>query len=809
MKLQFPILLALALGFLPTLAHTQTGYQTPPASVAALVDAPAPPQTLLSPDGSWLVLSAQPGVPTISDLAQPELRLAGYRINPANRNTSRSGYGTGLTVVSTATGVARPVTGLPATPRIQNLAFSPNGSSLAFTHDTGSRLELWVLNLSNARAARLGSVAVNNTLPGLPYSWFPNSQSLLVRAVPSNNRREPVRNPVPDGPVIQQTSGDAAPVRTYQDLLTDAFSEDQFEFYTTSRLTRVDLNGRARPIGEAGIFSSVSISPDGRHILTTRMLRPFAYTVPAGLFPSRTDVWDANGTPVYHVAENPLLDRIPIAFNSTYEGRRSIQWRRDAPSTLFWVEAADGGDPRRSAEIRDRAFLLPAPFTSEPVNLAELSTRFAGVVWGDGNTALMNETWRATRRTRTWRLRPDMPGHAPDLLFDRNYEDRYSDPGTPVLKEGRLSIVNGNHILLTGQGASPDGDRPFLDRYNVDSKASERLWRSEAPFYESVIGVVDDQARLLITRRESVDSPPNVYRRDRQTGDLTALTHIPHPTPQYRGVQTEFITYPRADGVQLSGQLLLPETYRSEDGPLPVVVWAYPREFASADAAGQITDSPYRFSSISFWGPQFFVTQGYAVLNNAAMPIVATDSGAEPNDTFIEQLVSNAQAAIDELVRRGVSDGRRLAVGGHSYGAFMTANLLAHSDLFQAGIARSGAYNRSLTPFGFQAEPRDLWQATDTYIRMSPFFHADKINEPILFIHGEADNNSGTFPIQSERMFQAVKGKGGTARLVMLPHESHGYRARESLNHMLWEQLNWLDTFIKRADATPAGAQSR
>jgi dipeptidyl aminopeptidase/acylaminoacyl peptidase len=794
MKLLQCLLFLLLLASLPL--HAQTGYKTPPADVAALVDAPAAPQTVLSPDGAWLLVAAQPGVPRIADLAAPELRLAGYRINPANHNTSRSGYVTGLSLVETSTAAIRPVSGLPPQPRIQNLSFSPDGRLIAFTHDSGSRLDLWVLTIRNGRAAKLGSLAVNNTLPGLPYTWFPDSRSLLVRAVRANAGAAPVRNPVPDGPVIQASSGDAAPVRTYQDLLNDAHDEALFRYYTTSRLMRVDLNGRATAIGEPGIYSQVSVSPDGRHILTTRILEPFAYTVPASLFPSRTEVWDATGNRVFLVTENPLLDRIPIAFNSTYEGRRSIQWRRDAPSTLFWVEAADGGDPRRSADIRDRAYLLASPFTREPILVAELATRFAGIAWGDAQTALISETWRATRRVKTWRLSPDQ--HAqPRLLIDRNYEDRYNDPGSPIVRDGHLRITDGRYLHMTGAGGSPEGDRPFLDRYDLETGETVRLWRSEAPWYESVVGIADEGVTAVITRRETVDVPANLFRRNLVDGTLTALTDIPHPTPQYKGVRTEFITFQRVDGVGLSGQLLLPDGYTPDQGTLPVVVWAYPREFGSADAAGQVTDSPFRFNAISYWGPQFFVTQGYAVLNNAAMPIVAAEPGAEPNDTFVEQLVANAQAAIDELVRRGVSDGKRLAVGGHSYGAFMTANLLAHSDLFRAGIARSGAYNRSLTPFGFQAEPRDLWAAPETYIRMSPFFHADRINEPILLIHGEADNNSGTFPIQSERMYQALKGKGATARLVMLPHESHGYRARESLHHMLWEQLTWLDTYVK------------
>jgi dipeptidyl aminopeptidase/acylaminoacyl peptidase len=434
-----------------------------------------------------------------------------------------------------------------------------------------------------------------------------------------------------------------------------------------------------------------------------------------------------------------------------------------------------------------------------------LQTRFAGIAWSDRDFAMVNEIWRANRTTRTWMVRPGSADPA-RLLIERNYEDNYGNPGSPetrTLANGRQVVrtsADGSEIFMTGTGASPEGNRPFLRAMNIQTGETREIWRSQAPWFEQIVTLVSDDGSQFITRRESNDIPPNFaeWTISSTESQVRNLTNFPHPTPHLSNVQTEFVTFTRADGIPLSGQLLLPPGYdAARDGALPLMLWAYPREFASADAAGQVSDSPYRFNAISYWGPHFLVTQGYAVLNNAAMPIVATSPDIEPNDNFLEQLVMNAEAAINYLSDRGVADRNRVAVGGHSDGAFMTANLLAHTNLFKAGIARSGAYNRSLTPFGFQAEPRSIWEAQDTYITMSPFFHAEKIKTPILFIHGEADNNSGTFPIQSERMFQAVRGNGGISRLVMLPHESHGYRAREALMHMLWETIEWLDTYVK------------
>ncbi|TVQ68651.1 MAG: S9 family peptidase, partial [Balneolaceae bacterium] len=531
-----------------------------------------------------------------------------------------------------------------------------------------------------------------------------------------------------------------------------------------------------------------------------------------------------------------------IGFGAVPTGPRSVSWRNDAPATLVWVEAQDGGDPRSDADVRDKVFLLDAPFTGTPVPLAELGLRFGQALWSDDGLALISERWWATRQDRIWRVAPGDPESEPVLVSEHSFEDRYNLPGSPVMtaNEAGLSVLlraGGDDVIyLTGPGASPEGDRPFLDRFDLQANETERLWQSEAPYFERVVDLLDAGADRIVTRREAPQDPPNFFVRDlsgrgpeydgnghgapeydqnghdgpgNQNGidshhadqdhdeSLIQLTHFEHPNPDLRYVSREMITYEREDGIPLSGDLYLPPGYDPErDGRLPLIVWAYPREFRSADAAGQISGSPYSFTNISYWRPQWLVTQGYAVLDNATMPVIG-EGDAEPNDTFIEQLVMNGQAAVDAVAAIGIADPDRAAIGGHSYGAFMTANILAHSDIFRAGIARSGAYNRSLTPFGFQREERTIWDDTDLYITMSPFFSADRIQTPILIIHGTDDNNSGTYPMQSERLYAALQGLGGTARLVMLPYEGHGYRARESVMHMLWETLEWLDTYVK------------
>lgn len=785
----------------------ESGYQMPPAEVAAIVDAPATPAVSLSPTREYMMLMHRASLPGIIELAQPELRLAGIRINPRTNGPSRSASFTNFELVDMSTGETTAVTGLPENPALGSLSWSPDGSRFAFTHTTLSDIELWVGSVAEQSVQRIPGVQVNDTYFGSSLGWHPSSERLYVRAVPADRGVAPQPEIAPRGPVIQENIGRASPARTYQDMLANEHDEALFEYYFTSQIFEVDVQGLdLRPIGESGIIRSMAPAPGGEFLMVAFTDRPFSYTVPASRFPLRTEIWDTDGNRVETVAEIPLQDEIPIGFNATSVGPRSITWRNDAPATVVWVEAQDEGNPRIAADTRDIVFMQEVPFSGAPDVMARLEYRFSGFMWGHGNLALVRERWFDNRNERMWRVAPDNLRGSQLLVWDRNYEDIFADPGSPQMRmnEAGYSVLNtddsGFGLFLTGLGASEEGNRPFLDRFDVTNGETERLWQSESPFYEVAVTMLDNSGNLIVTQRESQTVPPNYFLRNLQAGSETALTRFEHPNPDLRDVRRELITYERADGVPLSGTLLLPPGYNPEtDGRLPLMVWAYPREFRSADAAGQRSDSPYRFVNIGYWGPQWLITQGYAVLDAATMPIVG-EGDKEPNDTFIEQLVMNSEAAINAVADMGIADPNRAAIGGHSYGAFMVAHVLGNSDLFRAGIARSGAYNRSLTPFGFQREQRTIWDDTDLYITMSPFFNAHNIRHPILLIHGDADNNSGTFPMQSERLFQAIQGLGGTARLVMLPHESHGYRARESVMHMLWETLRWLDMFVKNAE---------
>ncbi len=790
-----------------------SGYQLPVPELQAIVDAPRAPQFRLGPLRKVALLVGQPGLPGIAEVAQPELKLAGLRINPRTRASSHFDFGDSLSLLDVASGKSRAVSGLPARPRIDNVAWSADERWVAFSRWADDGVELWLLDVEKASVKKLIRDKLNASVSA-GFSWLNGSRSLLVKLTPAKQTAMPVASIVPAGPNMQETrGGKLTQTRSYPDMLKTAADADMLDWQLQSQLAIAGINGELKRIGPVATLIGVQASPDGKLILATQMRRPYSTLLPAYRFPQLTEVWDMQGRKLKTIAERPMQERLPSGNDAVQTGPREFGWRSDQPATLYWLEAQAGGDPEVAAPVHDILFQQVAPFDGAPQKLLEMAWRYSGVQWGNDGLALVTESWWKSRDTRTWRIQPGHADSKPDLLFARKSEDQYANPGTPSTSlnaYGRAVLrtaADGKSLFLAGTGASPEGDRPFLDKFDLGSKQATRLWRSQAPYYEQVAALLDDSGNSFVTSRESNQEPANFYVRSLERAEPRALTHFTDPTPQFKGVQKQQIRYKRADGLDLTATLYLPPGYDPKrDGPRPMLMWAYPREYKTTDAAGQVKDSPYKFNRISYWGPHVMLARGYTVLDGPAMPIIG-EGKQEPNDSYLEQLKMDAQAAVDEVVRLGVADRHRIAIGGHSYGAFMTANLLAHTRLFRAGIARSGAYNRTLTPFGFQSEDRNFWEATEVYQAMSPFNFAHQIKDPILLIHGEQDNNSGTFPVQSERMYQALQGLGAVTRLSTLPNESHAYRARESIMHMLWEEDRWLDLHVKNAKAEEPAAK--
>lgn len=778
-------------------------YQRPPREITDILDVPPTPGVSLSPTREFLMLLERSSYPPIEDLAAPMLRLAGSRINPRTNGPHLAPRTTGLVLQSIATGEKRRVD-LPAGVNIGFQGWSPNGQRIAFTITTDNTIELWVAAVSDVNARRIDGIAINGAI-GVPVQWLPDSSGLLVQAIVAGRGAAPEQPRAPLGPTIEESSGRSGPVRTYQDLLQNSHDESLFDYYGLSQLVAIDLTNLSNTtvsntnVGAPALFADVDVSPDGKHILVSRIQHPYSYILPASRFPKEVEVWSMAGEFEFLVASQPLEDRIPIEGVPT--GRRSVGWQPTEPAMLVWMEALDDGDPRVQVPYRDQVFTLSAPFDATPSELAKTEHRCTGLMWGERDgLAFIRDYDRDRRWTRTLQINWQNPAMPPVLIWERSINDRYADPGSPMtrpLPNGRRVMwQNESNIFLYSNGATAKGDRPFLDQFDLSTHETKRIFQCDDESYESVVALMANDASVLITQYESPSHPPNVFLRS-PGSERTALTHFPDPMPQLRSIHKELVTYERADGVPLSFTLYLPPGY-VKGTPLPTILYAYPREFNDASTAGQVSGSTNRFTTFGGISHLFLLTQGYAILDETTMPVVGAPEVA--NDTFIAQIVSSAQAAIDQAVKMGVTDRDRVGVIGHSYGAFMTANLLAHSHLFRTGIARSGAYNRSLTPFGFQNERRTFWEAPEIYMNMSPFAAAHKIKTPILLIHGEADNNPGTFPLQSERLYHAIRGNGGTVRYVTLPHESHGYMARESVEHTLWETVTWFDKYVK---ATP------
>lgn len=784
-------LTAIAFGTLAPALQAEN-YLTPPQVIVDILDAAPLPTVLLSPDRQTIALLERRSMPTIGELSEPIHRLAGARINPkTNGRQQRTGAGVGITLKSVNGGADRKLT-LPAGGNVGGLLFSPDGKHLSFTNTKANGIELWVADVASGQAKLLSGSDRLNAAAGEPCDWLEDKVTVVCTLVPAGRGSAPAEPRVPAGPNVHENYGKSSPAPTFEDMLKTKYDDDLFEYYFTSQIATYDIpTARKTVVGKPAIVESVTPSPGGEFLLVSKIKKPFSHLYGMNGFPKDVEIWNRRGELAKKIADVPTSEGIPI--NGVQIGPRVYRWRPDQPATITWVEALDEGNPKNTVPFRDRVVSLAAPFTSTPTELAKTEWRYGNASFTDKGAALVTEADRVARKTRTWIV----DGGPPRKLWDRRSQDAYSDPGTPVTRRiGGPVIQDGDAIYLAGTGATAQGDRPFLAKLNLKTLQTEQIFRSDDETYETVVAPLDDGGKKILTRFETPSDPPNYYVRDLAAGTKRPLTAFKDPAPQLRGVRKQFVTYKRKDGVSLSGTLFLPPDYKAGQR-LPLVMWAYPREFGDTDTAGQVTGSPYRFTTYTGASHLFLLTQGYAIFDDPKMPIVG--AGETANDQYVQQLAMSAEAAVDKVVEMGVADRDRIGVGGHSYGAFMTANLLAHTDLFRAGVARSGAYNRTLTPFGFQSERRTFWEIPEVYGKMSPFFHANKINEPILLIHGEMDDNSGTFPIQSERLWMALKGFGATVRYVTLPYEAHGYAARESVLHTIAETINWMDKYVKNA----------
>jgi len=803
----------------PTPAVT-SGYNQPPKNILDVLLAPSPPTPDVSPTKDRILLVSLQDYPAMSRVAAPYLRLAGARVEPRNhsKHDTPGGYGItpcarGFELVRIADGAKTPVT-LPDGACPEPPLWSADGKHFAFANIGADAVDLWIGDAATGKVRQVPGAHLNPML-NAALQWMPDQQTLLVKLVPDGIGAPPPEPIVPPGPSIQQTDGKAGQSSTYEnrDTLTNAHDEDLFDYYAAAQLAFVDAGTLAiMPAGKPGNYDDVEPAPDGKHVLVGAIHRPYSYITTYDRFPRDVVVWDVSDrahVATHTIASLPLADRVPI--QGVPVGPREFAWRATDPATLIWAEALDGGDWNTTVPERDKVMLQAAPFSAPATEITRTKQRYAGFLWTERpDTALLYEYDENRHWLRTFVFNADAPQKEPPLLWDRSTDEKYAHPGSPVRRQLANGVIvvrlENNSIYLSGSGASTEGDRPFLDRLDLATQKSERLFRSDKSSYERFLSFTGPDTHTFLTWHQSVTDPPNAFLRtlDKATNapageaafasKRVAVTHIPDPTPVVRQIKKRLVKYKRNDGLDLSFTLYTPPGYK--DGTrVPTILYAYPLDYADASKAGQVSGSQVTFTRLRDY--RMLLLAGYAIIDNAAFPIVGDPKMAY--DTYLDQLVADAKAAVDEAVRLGVADPQRIGVTGHSHGALMTVNLIAHSDLFRAGVATSGSYNKTLTPFGFQSERRSVWEAPDVYRKVSPFFVADKIKTPLLIVHGADDANPGTTPLQASKLYEAIRGNGGTTRLVMLPHEPHWYSAIESNEQLVYEMLTWFDKYVKNA----------
>ena len=804
MKIRNIVFLLLSSLGINLFAQENLNYQKPSAEILALADYQRAPSVSMNSKKEYLIFSYRNTYKTLDDLNQEEMRLGGLRINPITNISSSITYVNNLKMRKINEKEIRDIKGLPLDAKIAYMIFSPDEKYMAFTNTVSTGVELWLIHLESGSAKRICDANLNANL-GSPFTWTADSKFLLCKNLPSNRPSliDPKKD-LPKGPTVSNSDGSKSQNRTFQDLLKNKTDEINFENMLTSELNLISLEGTKTAFKKADMYIGESYSPDGNYLMVTKLEKPFSYIVPLSRFPQKSYVFDLSGKEIKLVNDVPLNEIMPKGFSSVRKGKRNMAWRSDKAAELYFVEALDEGDQAKKVDYRDELFIWTAPFSESAKSIFKTKQRFSGISWGNDNLAIVSDMWYDTRNTITYVMNPSNPNQTAKELYNRNYQDVYSDPGSFETKKNQygrqcLAIEN-NKLYLIGDGFTAKGQFPFIDELDINTYKTKRIYTSDIPNKkEDILSIEDFKKGIAMVQIQSKIDFPNYYFRTYSSKvKPVQLTFFTNPFESIKNVSKELIQYKRKDGVELTGTLYLPANYdKTKKEKLPLLIWAYPTEYKDKNSAGQNTQNPNEFTFPNYGSFVYWVSKGYAVLDDAAFPIIG-EGKTEPNDNFMEQLVWNAEAAIEAVNNMGYINPKKVAVGGHSYGAFMTANLLTHSNLFACGIARSGAYNRTLTPFGFQSEQRNYWDVPDVYNTMSPFMNAHKMKTPMLLVHGDADNNPGTFTLQTERYFQALKGLGAPVRMVLLPKESHGYAAKENILHLLWEQDQFLEKYLKK-----------
>jgi dipeptidyl aminopeptidase/acylaminoacyl peptidase len=832
-------------------------YVTPPPEIARLVTAPRHLNVTLDepgPDRRRVLKPIAGGLPPVVTFGRRWHNLAGLQIDPrANRARTLTTRGlAGLEIVDVLTGRAVAVD-VPRGATLSSPEWSPDGSQVAFLANFDDASYVYVADAASGRSRRVAPVPVLATLV-TSVDWTADGRSIVTVLPPEGRSAEPSAPAIATGPQVRLTTpGAKLKTRTYADLLEGPYDRALLEYHVTGQLAVLDVAGGSRSvrrIGRPAMIQAVDASPDGRYFRVTLLQKPLSYFVPVSAFGTVDELWDANGARITEIARRPLREAdtttAPGQNAAADTSRRSIAWMPNGQGLYYLQQeparrgadttAADSADapsgPGGRARRKDRLYQWVPPFDSASRKvLLESNNRMAEVLFAeDAHVVFVAENVSGVahvyavylgepdgKRYTLTRVRglpaslgrggTGFGGGGPRGGTGADSVTFYQNPGTLMSKTGRtggevaLLSSDRRHAYLRGiqyyRAYGDSAPRPFVDRIELKTGQKQRLFESALNVFEQVEAALDDDFAQAIVTRENATTVPDSYLRDMRSGQLVKLTNNRDYSPEITTAPRRMIQVTRADGYRFWVNVTLPPGYRGGTR-LPAMFWFYPYEFTDQPAYDR-TRRTYNRNRFPQLGPRsmaYLVTQGYAVVEPDA-PIVGAPN--RMNDNYVADLRNNLAAVIDELDRQGIIDRRRLGLGGHSYGAFGTVNAMVHTPFFKAGIAGDGNYNRTLTPNSFQSERRDLWEARETYLAMSPILYADRLTGALLLYHGIEDQNVGTDPINSVRLFHALQGMGKTVALYMYPYEDHGPATRETLLDLWGRWTAWLDLYVKNA----------
>ncbi|MDQ2666797.1 MAG: prolyl oligopeptidase family serine peptidase [Gemmatimonadota bacterium] len=835
-------------------------YIRPPAEVAKLVTAPRQLNSTLtqqSPDKAHFLVVHGEGLGIEAKFAKPHYYFGGLQVDyRANRLRSFTSRGQRSFEIVDALSGARVSVKAPEGTTMSSPSWSPNGMQLAYFVNFDDASYVYVADARSGASRRLSGRAA---LPVLSTSlaWTPDGNAVYSVMIPSPRMPMPKEAIEAEGPIVRMTGGAKNKTPTYASLMQTPLEKAQLEYYATGQLARVDMKGVVKAIGAPALIDSIDVAPDGEYLRVGLIQKPFSYLVPVTAFGAHEELWSSDGRVIATLTRRPLRESDASGGDDAASGRggaasdsakRAFTWApsgglaylaqdpaprraRGAVATAAPVTDSSDAAPTDSARgprRKDRLFVWSAPFvagSAKPV--AESDNRIAGFVYtADGKWVLLSEV--AGTATHTYAIQPSDPskrhtifravgaqagfgggrgaggggrGGASDDAF-------YANPGTVVLRQtagGRTAVVSadGKSVFLEGTHYAKDAanvaPRTFVDKVDLATGTKTRLFESDTALFESAPVPVDNDFSKFVVTRETEKVVPDQWLRDRNTGQLKQLTENKDVTPDVTGMTRRSIQVTRADGKTLWVNVTFPPGYR-EGTRLPAMFWFYPYEYADQESYDHTkrTLNKHKFPTAAPRSIEIMATQGYAIVQ-PDIPIFGT--AGRLNDNYVNDLRNGLTAVIDELDKRGIIDRGRLGIGGHSYGAFSTVNAMVNLPYFKAGIAGDGNYNRTLTPNGFQSERRDLWEARETYLAMSPFLYADRLQGALLMYHSLEDQNTGTDPSNSVRLFHALQGMGKQASLYMYPYEDHGPLIEETLLDQWGRWVAWLDLYVKNAGA--------